>query len=104
MSIIVIQRYNNIYSFVAVLWLTIVASTNRVKIIFYLTGFVLLPVEIGNFVIMYFYNAKESPIHHLTGLEQYGFQDMGKFWLDIIIFNVYLFYMITFLLSASKEK
>ena len=28
---------------------------------------------------------------------------MQLFWLDILVFNVYLFYMITFLLAASKD-
>ncbi len=29
---------------------------------------------------------------------------MELFWLDIIIFNVYLFYMITFILAASRDE
>lgn len=103
-SIIVIQRYNNIYSFVTVFWLTLVASTHKIKLIYYITTFVLLPVEIGNFVIMYAYNASQSPLSTLKNLENFGFQFMQTFWLDIIIFNVYLFYMITFVLSVNQEK
>lgn len=29
---------------------------------------------------------------------------MPDFWLDIIIFNLYFFYMITFLLAASRDS
>jgi hypothetical protein len=39
------------------LWLAIVASTDRIKLIYIVTLFVLLPVEIGNYVILYAYNA-----------------------------------------------
>ena len=92
------------YSFVTVLWLAVVASTERVRLIYLLTLFILLPVEIGNYVIMYIYNAPQSPIDTLQNLEVYGFQKMQLFWLDIIIFNVYLFYMITFLLAASRDR
>ena len=67
-SIIVIQRYNNIYSFAAVLWLASVASIERIRVIFYLTLFILLPVELANFIIMYGYNAHESPFGHLQDL------------------------------------
>ena len=92
------------YSFVTVLWLAVVASTERVRLIYLLTLFILLPVEIGNYIIMYIYNAPQSPIDTLQNLEVYGFQKMQLFWLDIIIFNVYLFYMITFLLAASRDR
>ena len=44
LSIIVIQRYNNIYSFVAVVWLTTVASVEKTRVIFWVTLVVLLPV------------------------------------------------------------
>ena len=67
-SIVVIQRYNNIYSFVAVLWLATVASVERIRIVFVITLMILLPVEIGNFVILYFYNAPESPLAYLQKL------------------------------------
>jgi hypothetical protein len=86
------------------LWLALVASTDRIKIIYFVTLFILLPVEIGNYVILYAYNAPESPIGDLQNLSEFGFQTMQLFWLDIIIFNAYLFYMITFLLAASHDK
>ena len=44
LSIIVIQRFNNVYSFVALLWLTLVASIPNIKIIYFITLIVLLPV------------------------------------------------------------
>lgn len=102
MSIIIIQRYNNVYSFVAVLWLALVASVERTRVIFLATAFILLPVEIGNYIILFVYNAPERPFPDLERLKIYGFQDMELFWLDIIIFNFYLFYIITYILSASK--
>ena len=43
-SIIVIQRFNNVYSFVALIWLALVASVQNIRIIFYITLIVLLPV------------------------------------------------------------
>lgn len=76
LSIIVISRYNNIFSFIAVLWLAGVASIERIKIVFYMTGFVLLPVELTNFIIMYWYNAPESPLAVYSNMEIYGFFDM----------------------------
>ena len=103
-SIIVISRYNNIYSFVAVVWLAAVASIERIRVIYLITLIALLPVELVNFGIMYGYNAPESPFGGLEHLNIYGFQKMELFWLDIVLFNVYFFYIIAYLLAASKDS
>lgn len=53
---------------------------------------------------MYWYNAPESPLAVYSNMEIYGFFSMQEFWLDIIIFNIYFFYMITYLLAASRDS
>lgn len=55
-SIIVIQRFNNIYSFVALIWLAIVSSVENPKFVMIVTGCVLLPFELANYVLAFFYN------------------------------------------------
>ncbi len=86
------------------LWLTLIASTEKILLIFYAT-IVLLIVEIGNYSILYAFNASQSPLKKVDKLSPvYGFQDMQVFWLDIIIFNVYIFYLINFLLAVSKDR
>lgn len=46
------------------------------RIIYLVTAIVLLPVEIINFLVLYLYNAPESPLQSLHDLEVYGFQNM----------------------------
>jgi len=64
----------------------------------------MLPVEIGNYVITYFYNIPFSPAANISGAEIYGFQPAQSIWLDILIFNIYLNYIILFIRSYSKLK
>jgi hypothetical protein len=35
-------------------------------------------------------------------VKKYGFQQMDDPWLDVLIFNLYLFYIITFITAAKK--
>ena len=67
LSIVVICRYNNIYSFVAVVWLAAVASIDRSRVIYLITLVVLLPVELLNFTLMYGFNVPDSPFADWTG-------------------------------------
>ncbi len=73
LSIIVIQRFNNIYSFVALLWLAFVSTVENHKLVMIITGFIMMPMELGNFVIRYFYNIPYSPAKDIDqGI--YGFE------------------------------
>lgn len=44
LSIIVIQRYNNVYSFVNLVWLAFVSSVENLLWVRLFTGFVILPL------------------------------------------------------------
>jgi hypothetical protein len=73
------------------------------------TAAVILPLEVCNFVITYFYNIPHSPATALTGADIYGFQYSTAIWLDVIIFNLYLNYLVLFvksyyLIKESAEK
>ncbi len=73
LSIIVIQRFNNIYSFVALLWLAMVSTVENHKLVMIITGCVMLPLELVNYVIAYFYNMDPSPAADMQGKEIFGF-------------------------------
>jgi hypothetical protein len=103
-SIIVIQRYNNVYSFVNLIWLAFVSSVENLLYIRLFTAFVILPLEICNFVIAYFYNIPNSPAASITHGQNYGFQVLSSIWLDVLIFNIYLNYLILFVKSYRQIK
>lgn len=66
------------------------------------TAFVILPLEICNFIITYFYNIPHSPASSITDGQNYGFQISSSLWLDVIIFNLYLNYLILFVKSYRE--
>lgn len=68
------------------------------------TAFAILPLEIINFVITYFYNIPHSPAADITNAQIFGFQYSSSIWLDVIIFNLYLNYMVLFVKSYSLIK
>ncbi len=109
LSIIVIQRYNNIYSFVNLIWLAFVSSVENLLWVRIFTAAIILPLEICNFIITYTYNIPHSPADVVTGAEIYGFQYSNAMWVDVLIFNIYLNYLVLFvksyhLIKESAEK
>ncbi len=103
-SIIVIQRFNNIYSFVALIWLAIVSTVENKIFILIITAFVMLPMELVNFVITYLFNIPYSPTQNVTNASIFGFQTSSAMWLDILIFNIYFNYIIIFIKSYKTVK
>ncbi len=63
-----------------------------------------MPLEIVNFVITYFYNIPNSPAASIHNAEIYGFQMSNSLWLDILIFNFYLHYLILFVKSYNQIR
>ena len=43
-SIVIIQRYNNVYSFLVLVWLAMIASVENLKVVYLATAIVLLPM------------------------------------------------------------
>ena len=102
LSIVVIQRFNNIYSFVALIWLAMVASIQNKKFILIITAFVMFPMELVNFFITYFYNIPYSPALKVQNAEIYGFSLSTQMWLNILVFNLYFNYVVLFIRSYKQ--
>jgi hypothetical protein len=74
------------------------------------TAAVILPLEICNFIITYFYNIPHSPATVITNGQIFGFQYSDQIWLDVIIFTLYLNYIVLFvksyrqILEANEKK
>ena len=102
-SIIIIQRHNNAYSFVALLWLAFVVTVQNLKAVYLVTAFIIMPLEIGNYIILLLYNMPHSAFDNIKGYSIWGLQPMYEVWLDVLLFNIYLYYIIFFVSEASKS-
>jgi hypothetical protein len=104
LSIVVIQRNNNVFSFVSLLWLAFVSTVNRQQWVLVATGLVMLPFELSNFIITYFYNIPNSPAQNVTDGTIWGLAYSPQMWLDVLIFNAFFHYIILYLKEYRRLK
>ena len=52
---------------------------------------------------MFIYNVPNTPLSGFEHKSIWGFQLMYAYWLDVILFNLFLYYLILFVSAASKE-
>ena len=104
LSIVVIQRNNNIYSLASLFWLVIVCTIENQKVVLIITGFVMLPLEFFNFVAIYFFNIPYSPAQSVENGSIFGLTPAAQLWLDVIIFNLFFNYILLYLKSYQEMK
>jgi hypothetical protein len=62
MSVIIIQRYNTIYSLILIVWLVVSALVTRAYFVRYSMIFLVFPLALANYVTSFLYNIPDNPI------------------------------------------
>ena len=107
LSIVVIQRYNTIYSMILIVWLVSSALITKALYIRYSIIFLVFPLAIANYCTSFLFNIPQSPITNIQCGKQpcsiYGFELFNNFYWDIIIFDVYILFILNFIKYSDME-
>jgi hypothetical protein len=107
-SIVLIQRYNTIYSILLIIWLLLSSVFTRIVFLRYSTIILVLPATMFNYFPLYYSNVNGSPLPSNCGTfpcSVYGFMkwNENEIWVDVIIFNFYIYLLLTFLKITTGE-
>lgn len=105
-TIVMIQRYNTLYSLLLILWLALSSIFTKVHFLRTSTMVLVLPAALFNYVPLYYSNIHASPLPASCGYfpcSVYGFNPWLGIWVDVIIFNYYIYLILTFLKITTGE-
>lgn len=107
-TIVLIQRYNTVYSILLILWLLLSSIFNKLSFLRISTIVLVIPATMFNYFPMYYSNIPEifyPPTCGKFPCSVYGFIHWpdGDIWIDVIIFNFYIYLLLTFIKITAGE-
>ena len=78
-----------------------VCTINNQKIILSITGLIMLPLQLVNYLCLYFFNIPNSPAQDVTNAGIFGFTTAADLWIDVIVFNLLFIYVFLYLKSNA---
>lgn len=107
-TIVLIQRYNTFYSLLLMLWLLLSSVFTKIHFLRTSTIVLVLPAALFNYFPLYYANVNQAPLPTSCGVfpcSVYGFLKWPSngIWVDVIIFNYYIYLLLTFLKITTGE-